>query len=51
MRDMSTGVLGLLTEGMVRGTLFIFGEYKLRIGEWQLFMGELVPLSPQFARR
>ena len=37
----STGVLGHLAEGMVRRTQVMFGEYKLRIGEWQLFVGEL----------
>ena len=47
----SRGVLRLLSEGIVRGTQVMFGEYKLRIREWQLFVGELIPLSPQFARR
>ena len=40
------GVLGLLSEGVVRRMQVMFSEYKLRIGQWQLFVGELVLLSP-----
>ena len=46
-----TGVLEPLAEGVVRGSQSMFGKYKLRIGVWQLFVGELVSLIPQFARR
>ena len=45
------GFLGLLVKEMVRLTQVMISEYKWRIREWQLFVGELVPQSPQFARR
>ena len=47
----SAGVLRLLTGGMVSGTLIVFTKYEVVIRQRQLFLGELIALSPQFNSR
>ena len=48
--EQDRGVLGLLTEGMVSGTLCVLTKYEVVIRQRQLLVGELIALGPQLAR-
>ena len=50
MWNKTAGGLGLLTERMVSGMLFVFTKYEVVIRQRQLFVGELIALGPQLAR-